>query len=131
MNQPPLNPDALTKAKDAFDDAMGIGRDDNKELWYFQAPVKYLNIGVEPAIRAYLAAALPEVTSVEELEKLPIMTVAMFAIPPLERRMPFELCTINREDKIWMQPGDGAGYRNDMMARYLPATVIYLPEVKP
>ncbi|MFJ2618183.1 hypothetical protein [Glutamicibacter sp. NPDC087344] len=78
---------------------------------------------------AYLTAAKREVTKVEQLEALPIATVAMFTIPPLVRRVPFELCTIGGTDRIWMQAGDGAGYQSALMARYLPAVVIHEPGV--
>lgn len=66
MNQPPLNPDAFDAAWEALYEA-------------FSGRIGDLNGNdcermAETAIQAYLAAALPEVTSVEELDQLPMHT---------------------------------------------------------
>lgn len=64
-NQPPLNPDALAHARSAAFDCWenGGNMDDLAEC----------------AIEAYLAAAQPEVNSVEELDALPAETVVIDA----------------------------------------------------
>lgn len=49
-----VGPEALEKAKDAFDEAMGMNLDNRREPWYLEAPSNYRNFAVEPAIRAYL-----------------------------------------------------------------------------
>ncbi|MGP9727927.1 hypothetical protein [Glutamicibacter sp. AOP3-A1-12] len=119
-NQPPLNPDALEVACDAVIDA-SFGQE------LPEAPIDLATA----AVSAYLAVAQPEVNSVEELDALPFNTVAAFTMFPLDRPVPFELSSINGTDKTWQQPGDGAAYPNSIMARYLPARVLYRPEVKP
>lgn len=67
MNQPPLNPDALVAAADAVTMAAGAC---GVELYGADE-----DIFAERAVSAYLAAALPEVASVEELEALPEGTI--------------------------------------------------------
>lgn len=117
MNQPPLNPDALEAAAKA---TMGTV--------YGKLPAEEMHVAVaRAAVSAYLAVAQPVVNSVEELDALPFNTVAMFTMLPLDRPVPFELSSINGTDRYWMQPGDGAGYTNVIMARYLPARVLYRP----
>ena len=66
MNQPPLNPDALRRATDAVIDA-SFGQE------LPEAPIDLATA----AVSAYLAAALPEVISVEELKALPIGSVIL------------------------------------------------------
>ena len=63
MNQPPLNPDALEAASNAVR-RIALGELNSWDV-------------AEAAITAYLAAALPEVTSVEELDQLPQGAVIM------------------------------------------------------
>ncbi|MGP7812392.1 hypothetical protein [Glutamicibacter soli] len=67
MNQPPLNPDAFDAAWEALYEA-------------FSGRIGDLNGNdcermAETAITAYLAAALPEVTNVEQWDALPIGTM--------------------------------------------------------
>ncbi|ALG28041.1 hypothetical protein AOZ07_02860 [Glutamicibacter halophytocola] len=121
-NPTPLNPDALNKAKDAFDEAMGINLDNHREPWYMQAPVEYRNIGVEPAVSTYLAVAQPVVNSVEELDALPVGSVVRGGEYDLVgekiRHSPYppHWCTIGEEVEA---------YERDL----LPARVLYIPEV--
>lgn len=114
MNQPPLNPDALSAAGRLYGE--------------IQACVDARNCAgckheAAEVIRAYLAAALPEVTSVEELDQLPMHT--------------------------YVQGADGFKHAKDWNGGWhlivnrpssaphlsgsieLPARVLYRPEVKP
>lgn len=73
-NQPPLNPDALDKA------ALAMYAENPRPTGCFSPPFvawhelrdgerEVIREGTYTAVSAYLAAALPEVTSVEELAK--------------------------------------------------------------
>ena len=115
----PLNPDALVDAVRAYQVA--------RTEMHTNASYDRARHLLSRSISAYLAVAQPVVNSVEELDTLPFNTVAMFTMLPLDRPVPFELSSINGTDRYWMQPGDGAGYTNVIMARYLPARVLYRP----
>lgn len=122
-NQPPLNPDAnadVARMRDMVVEAIDNPGESVHE--FVSLPDLY-------QLLDHLTVAQPVVNSVEELDALPFNTVAMFTMRPLDRPIPFELSSINGEDKTWQQPGDGAAYPNSIMARYLPAIVLHHPEV--
>lgn len=58
-----MNIKALEEAKDAFDRAMGLDNDEPYQPWEEEAPSNYRNIGVEPAIKAYLSADAERIRS--------------------------------------------------------------------
>ncbi|WP_417372976.1 hypothetical protein [Glutamicibacter protophormiae] len=119
MNQPPLNPDALDKAALAMCHYVVA----NREMGHGIRPVYHQYQSAKAAVSAYLAAALPEVTSVEELDQLPVGTVVYAAnhIGPAEK---FAVG--------WMGCGNNAAWSSALLARDgLPARVLYRPEVKP
>lgn len=70
-NQPPLNPDALDKAALAMCHYVVA----NREMGHGIRPVYHQYQSAKAAVSAYLAAALPEVTSVEQWDALPIGTM--------------------------------------------------------
>lgn len=115
MNQPPLNPDAFDAAWEALYEA-------------FSGRIGDLNGNdcermAETAIQAYLAAALPEVTSVEELDQLPVGAVVYASnhIGPAEK---FAVG--------WMGCGNNAAWSSALLARDgLPARVLYRPSEQP
>ena len=113
-NQPPLNPDALA----------------NLRLLAGRATEEVRHAVIEPDILHKLLdlATRRVVITLEELDALPHKTVAMFTMPMLENPVPFELDSRNGDDKYWEQPGDPAGYKGSVMARYLPATIIFTPK---
>ena len=129
MPNTPLNPDALASmARIHFES----GRTDHRKWEHLYPEIQDTMISeMRTYAEAVLAAAHPVVNSVEELDALPFNTVAMFTMLPLDRPVPFELSSINGTDRYWMQPGDGAGYTNVIMARYLPARVLYRPTEEP
>ena len=67
MNQTPLNPDALEAAFKALDSNF------NPDQYPIMAAM--FKDYAETAVSAYLAVAQQEVNSVEELDKLPLMTI--------------------------------------------------------
>lgn len=64
MNQPPLNPDGVLNAMDTL--MAETDADERATEWARKVTTRVLE--------GYFAAALPEVTSVEELDQLPMRT---------------------------------------------------------
>lgn len=115
-NQPPLNPDALDETALA-----------NLIAWKslpFGA-TQFVKLDANAAhkvielLRPHLAAALPEVTSVEELEALPAKTVILDSHGDV---------SVITETGLFMCD-DGDCYELDEVADDLPARVLYRPEV--
>lgn len=108
MNQPPLNPDALRRAADAVSELYADGHCPKAED------------AAEVAVSAYLAAALPEVTSVEELRALPIGSVIIDGDGDAGILEPETIAF-----------GETRPLPYPYVAKhYLPARVLYRPEVK-
>ena len=103
-NQPLLNPDALEAAYEAVDHP-AVTRDDMEDI-------------VSDAVSAYLAAALPEVTSVEELHQLPHLTTVLDGAGVVRT-----LIGTRCGDMMWADV-----YGEDGVIE-LPARVLYRPEV--
>lgn len=124
-NQPQLDPDALEAAA--------------KELFLEEKNTAYVkypewdspeNVGkpgyienARAAVSAYLAAALPEVTSVEEREEMPVETVLLDADGAV-----FQYLTVLNGPNGWYMMG--SDQPEDCMMAF-PARVLYRPEVKP
>lgn len=121
-NQPPLNPDGIEAAARALiavqqpevsaDYAWNVQFDDGREELRKEAAA---------AVSAYLAAALPEVTSVEELEALPAKTVILDSHGDV---------SVITETGLFMCD-DGDCYELDEVADDLPARVLYRPGETP
>lgn len=109
MNQPPLNPDALRAAFEAVQAIDGPASIGSMEV-------------AEAAVSAYLAAAQPVVNSVEELDQLPVGSVVLdrFDYPHLK-------AMIALPEYLNLR----TGARITRTEFYLPARVLYRPEVKP
>lgn len=117
-----LNPDALEAAARALlamqqpevsaDYAWNVQFDDGREELRKEAAA---------AVSAYLAVALPEVTSVEELDALPIGAVIVINGTMLQAE--------DRDDygTMWSRVRDIDAYPSDALA--LPARVLHIPEV--
>lgn len=125
-NQTPLNPDALEAGARALlavqqpevsaDYAWNVQFDGGREELRNEAAA---------AVSAYLAAALPEVTSVEELNQLPAGTVARDS-----SGFVFEQITLDRRIKPqWVTTG--SKYPVVIECIDFPVRVLYRPEVKP
>lgn len=124
MNQPPLNPDALE----------AMSREIAPNLWEIidrhhdnpRTPDyrKYVLAKAEKLASDYLAAAQPEVTSVEELDQLPVGSVVRGGVDDLVgekiRFNPYlpHWCTIGEEVEA---------DKRDL----LPARVLYRPSEQP
>lgn len=123
MPDTPLNPDALEAAARALlavqqpdvsaDYAWNAQFDDGREELRKEAAA---------TVSAYLAAALPEVTSVEELDQLPDRSVVLDADGAACQRNGFGM-----DGNCWDSMGE------EMLSRHipLPARVLYRPAVKP
>lgn len=70
------------------------------------------------------------ITTTEQLHTLPPGTVAMFTFPNLTDPLPF-VAEPHGEQVGWIQPGERVYHAPDLMARYLPATVVYDPRKTP
>lgn len=74
MTNTPLNPDAIEHAiKEVYGD--GPRMDWPSDMTGYQTHRDYARTIVEQIASAYLAVAQPVVNSVEELDKLPLMTI--------------------------------------------------------
>lgn len=113
MNQPPLNPDGVLNAMDTL--MAETDADARATEWARKVTTRVLE--------GYFAAALPEVTSVEELEALPVGAVVYASnhIGPAEK---FAVG--------WMGCGNNAAWSSALLARDgLPARVLYRPSEQP
>lgn len=70
------------------------------------------------------------ITTTEQLHTLPPGTVAMFTFPNLTDPVPF-VAESHGEQVGWVQPGERVHHAPDLMARYLPATVVHQPGTNP
>lgn len=109
MNQTPLNPDALEAAADAVIDA-SFGQE------LPEAPIDL----ARAAVSAYLAVAQPEVSSVEELEALPVDSVVLDRFD-----YPHHKCAQSTPDFKNLR----TGHHISRLEFYFPARVLYRPEV--
>ena len=112
MNQPPLNPDALDKAADAVNELYADGHCPKAED------------AAEVAVSAYVAAALPEVTSVEELEALPVGSLVKTADGREFYKAPLY-------DYPWSQGREHDRANSPYLANYGPVTILHKPKEKP
>jgi len=109
VNQPPLNPDALSRASDTISDRYdGNGYEGTA------------NEIAEDAIRAYLAVAQPVVNSVEELDALPVGTVVII------NGTMFQADDRDVYGTMWSRVRDIDACSSESLA--LPARVLYRPE---
>lgn len=117
MPDTPLNPDALEVGAQSMECQCSKHVIDCGE-YYADCP---RHVHYPKAVSAYLAVAQPVVSSVEELDKLPVGTVVYASnhIGPAERF-----------DIGWMGCGNTAAWTSPVLARDgLPARVLYRPEV--
>lgn len=115
MNQPPLNPDGVRAAEELM-----IRTDRITKINYLDA---------ERIISAYLAAALPEVTSVAELDQLPIGSAVLSEKYIAQQEAEEYPCVFQ---KLYTGDWHRGGRSSDTHPDYfLPARVLYRPEVKP
>lgn len=70
------------------------------------------------------------ITTLAELEALPVGTIALFTFPNLTDPVPF-VAEPHGERVGWVQPLESAYHPPSRMARYLPATVVYQPGTNP
>lgn len=114
MPDTPLNPDALEAGHEAYRRA------------YFKdgAPAPRC---FEKGLSAYLAAALPEVTSVEELDQLPIGSAVLSEKYIAQQEAEEYPCVFQ---KLYTGDWHRGGRSSDTHPDYfLPARVLYRPEV--
>lgn len=126
MNQPPLNPDAFDAAWEAlYEEFSGRIGDLNGNDCERMA---------ETAIRAYLAAALPEVTSVEELDALPVGSI-IADLYDERGNAPVVLCKALNRDWAALTTGTQNGrpwWTSEEIAQVARRLrVLHRPEVKP
>ena len=115
MTNTPLNPDGVTAAQDALWNS-GIGA----QLRLMNEDCKIMS---EIVLRVYLAAAQPEVNSVEELEALPLESV-------VRDKYGYVYLLEDEDDEFkWSRNGLDAHFPS--WGIVLPAHVLYRPEVKP
>lgn len=114
MPDTPLNPDALEAATRAVSLA-------EREMHTNESLGKQRHIA-RRAVSAYLAAALPEVSSVEELDQLPHGAIVLDADDD-----PMMLSPDGEGNADWVRFYDPGWYGSDHVA--LPARVLYSPGV--
>lgn len=122
MPDTPLNPDALEAASRAIDPEAWEVVDKHPDDPGAERLRVSLISEVTKQVAAYLAAALPEATSVEELDQLPDKTVVLDADGVACQRNGFGI-----DGDYWDSMGE-------VILSYhiaLPARVLHRPEVKP
>lgn len=122
MPDTPLNPDALEAASRTVHPGYWKLIDKYPEESVTQKSKSNLIEEARSTVSAYLAAALPEVTSVEELDQLPDRSVVLDADGAACQRNGFGM-----DGNCWDSMGE------EMLSRHipLPARVLYRPAVKP
>lgn len=110
MSDTPLNPDARRAAFEAVQAIDGPASIGTMEV-------------VDVAVSAYLAAAQPEVKSVEELDALPAGS--------LVRSGGREFYKTSYIDLPWVLPYGVDRFASGYLAKHSKVTVIHRPEVKP
>ena len=125
MPDTPLNPDALTQ-RDIMAGQIGAWIDewDDGKADTGHVATHIANRLAESGV-ATLAATQPEVNSVEELDALPIQSIVLDS----DDDDPLQLVDDGEGGSYWVRFGDTGFYSTADII--LPATVLYIPEVKP
>ncbi len=132
MPDTPLNPEQIIQQSPTLKAAVLAGvkkgaRSDAEAVRNYRASRDCI-VAALPELRTHFAAALPEVTSVEELEALPVESVVLDADNCVLQILHNGEQYLNGDPfREYCMVGDIRGYESDEVA--LPARVLYMPEV--